>query len=377
MAQRVLVTGGAGFIGSHLVDALLARGYEVRVLDNLTPQVHGESGERPAYLNQEAELVAGDIRDRDLLRSALQGVQYVSHQASAVGVGQSMYQIVHYSSVNVLGTATLLDVLANERHAVERLVVASSMSIYGEGAYSCPIHGAQDVALRPLEQMQQHDWEMHCPACGQVLDALPTAEAKPLRPTSVYAIGKRDQEEMCLTVGRAYNIPTIALRYFNTYGQRQALSNPYTGAVAIFSACLLDGRQPIVYEDGLQSRDFTHVSDIVQANVRAIESTSVEYGTYNVGTGVRTSLLSMLQTLCSVMGRDFQADIQHKFRQGDIRHCFADISAARDGLGFEPTMTLESGLRDLLPWLERSRQAEAGRRIEEAQRELIERGLTT
>jgi dTDP-L-rhamnose 4-epimerase len=218
---------------------------------------------------------------------------------------------------------------------------------------------------------------MHCPACGQVLDALPTDELKPLRPTSVYAVGKRDQEETCLVVGRAYNIPTIALRYFNTYGQRQALSNPYTGAVAIFSACLLDGRRPIVYEDGLQSRDFTHVSDIVQANVRALESTSVEYGTFNVGTGVRTSLLSMLQTLCSAMGREFQADIQQKFRQGDIRHCFADISAARGELGFEPAMPLEEGLRDLLPWLESARQAETGRRVEQAQRELIERGLTT
>ncbi len=378
MTTHVLVTGGAGFIGSYIVDALLAQGYEVRVLDNLTPQVHGPSGKRPAYLNPEAELVVGDVRDRSVIQRALQGVTYVSHQAAVVGVGQSMYQVAYYSDVNVMGTATLLDVLANEKHNVERLVVASSMSIYGEGAYICPIHGSQDVALRPLAQMREHDWEVHCPVCNRVLGAVPTGEAKPLRPTSVYAVGKRDQEEMCLAVGRAYNIPTIALRYFNTYGPRQALSNPYTGAVAIFSSCLLNNQQPIIYEDGLQSRDFTHVTDIAQANVRALEAKRVDFGAYNIGTGVRTSLLAMLETLRSVVGSDLQPSIQQKFREGDIRHCFGDISAARADLDFEPAITLEAGLRDLLPWLQ-SQNIQATRGdslVEQAQAELAAKGLT-
>jgi dTDP-L-rhamnose 4-epimerase len=233
MARRVLVTGGAGFIGSHLVDALLEQGDEVRVLDNLTPQVHGSSGEPPAYLNRAAELIIGDVRDRALLQRALRGVSAVSHQAALVGVGQSMYDIARYTDVNVGGTAVLLDVLANEKHSVERLVVASSMSIYGEGIYRCSNHGFQDVPLRPSAQLVERHWDVYCPHCAAPLKSIPTSEDKPLRPTSIYAINKRDQEEMCLCVGRAYGIPTIALRYFNTYGPRQALSNPYTGAVAI------------------------------------------------------------------------------------------------------------------------------------------------
>ena len=374
MATRVLVTGGAGFIGSHIVDALLERGYDVRILDSLTPQVHGSSGERPRYLNRDAELIVGDMRDRSTLQSALQGVQYISHQAATVGVAQSMYQIAHYTSVNVMGTVTLLDVLANEPHTVERLVVASSMSIYGEGTYACPAHGVQDVALRPLAQMRGYDWEMHCPICATILTPLPTSEAKPLRPTSVYAVNKRDQEEMCLTVGRAYDLPTIALRYFNTYGPRQALSNPYTGAVAIFSSCLLGGRAPIVYEDGRQSRDFTHVADIVQANVLALRATNVAFGAYNVGTGAPTSLISMLNMLRDVISSDISPLIKRRFREGDIRHCFADISTAQTDLGYQPTMTLEAGLRDLVPWLQE--QTASNNHVIEADAELAAKGLT-
>ncbi|GAC1437444.1 MAG: SDR family NAD(P)-dependent oxidoreductase [Chloroflexota bacterium] len=374
MARRVLVTGGAGFIGSHIVDALLAQGDDVRILDNLTPQVHGEGEGWPAYLNREAECVHGDIRDRETLRRALQGVTAISHQASAVGVGQSMYEIARYTDVNVGGTALLLDLLANERHSVERLVVASSMSIYGEGAYRCPEHGVQDVALRPAAQLAARDWELHCSTCSAVLQAVPTREDKPLRPTSVYAVNKRDQEEMCLCVGRAYNIATVALRYFNTYGPRQALSNPYTGAVAIFSSRLLNKRGPIVYEDGRQSRDFTHVRDIVQANVKALRPDGPRDVALNIGTGRPTDLLQLVAALNGALGTDMQARIEAKFRHGDIRHCYADIAAAREALGYEPSVALQDGLVELVGWL---RQETPRDMVEAAQQELAARGLAT
>jgi dTDP-L-rhamnose 4-epimerase len=373
MARRVLVTGGAGFIGSHLVDALLAQGDDVRVLDNLTPQVHGEAGERPAYLTTEVELLRGDVRDREALRRAVAGVTAISHQASAVGVGQSMYEIARYTDVNVGGTAMLLDVLANEKHTVERLVVASSMSIYGEGAYRCPEHGLVDVAPRPAHQLAARDWEMHCPHCARVLEAVPAREDKPLRPTSVYAVNKRDQEEMCLCVGRAYDIPTVALRYFNTYGPRQALSNPYTGAVAIFSTRLLNGRPPIIYEDGLQTRDFTHVRDIVQANVRALQPAAPAGVALNVGTGRPTSLLELVGALNRALGTEIEPQVEHRFREGDIRHCYADIAAARAALGYEPSVSLEEGLADLVTWLRTERPRDL---VEQAQTELVARGLT-
>lgn len=372
VGERVLVTGGAGFIGSHLVDALLAQGNEVRVLDLLSPQVHGEGRVPPSYLAKEAELIAGDIRDRDTVRRALAGVTAVSHQAAAVGVGQSMYRISYYTDVNVAGTATLLDILANERHSVERLVVASSMSIYGEGAYRCSEHGLQAVPLRPKSQMAAHDWEPHCPVCGITLQAVPTGEDKPIRPTSVYAVTKRDQEELCLCTGRAYGIATVALRYFNTYGPRQALSNPYTGVVAIFSSRLLNSRPPVIYEDGRQSRDFTHVRDIVQANLLALRPDGPSDVAVNVGTGRAASLLELQTILSRVLGMEIQPEVRNQFREGDIRHCYADISAARALLGYEPAVSLEAGVRDLVTWLRTERPED---RIEQAQEELMRHGL--
>ncbi|HET6445227.1 MAG TPA: SDR family NAD(P)-dependent oxidoreductase, partial [candidate division Zixibacteria bacterium] len=238
MTETILVTGGAGFIGSHLVDSLVERGHEVRVFDNLEPQVHGElreSGSWPEYSNPAAEYVLGDVRDRDALEAAMSGMDVVFHEAAMVGVGQSMYQIERYVDVNARGTAVLLDIVANEssiRDRLRRLVVASSMSIYGEGSFECEEHGIVFPKLRTEEQLARHDWELHCTRCDRHVKPLPTDEDKPLIPTSTYAISKKDQEEMCLVVGRAYNIPTVALRYFNTYGPRQALSNPYTGVAA-------------------------------------------------------------------------------------------------------------------------------------------------
>jgi dTDP-L-rhamnose 4-epimerase len=370
----VLVTGGAGFIGSHLVDALLARGHRVRVYDSLERQVHGQDATRPGYLSPAAELVVGQMTDRDALRAALAGVEVVYHQAAAVGVAQSMYDIARYVEQNTLGVAVLLDLLANERAAlpVRRLIVASSMSIYGEGQYRCAVDGVVSPKLRPKEQFERGDWEMHCPACGAVVTPEPTPEEKPLAPTSVYAISKRDHEELCLAVGWALGIPTIALRYFGVYGPRQALGNPYTGMLAIFSTRLLNGNPPGVYEDGQQLRDLVHVSDIVQGNILAMERTDVAYEVFNIGTGRPLRVLDVAETLCRELNPAVRPEILGRFRAGDIRHCYADIGKARRLLGYEPKTPFEDGVRDLLGWV-RGQRAEDS--FDAAQQELRRRGL--
>jgi dTDP-L-rhamnose 4-epimerase len=254
--KNVLVTGGAGFIGSHIVDELVSQGHRVRVLDLLAPQVHGRDIQIPKYLPDRVEFMKGDVGDMEAWRWALEDIDLIFHEAAEVGVGQSMYEIVRYMKANTLGTAIMLELLATGEYPIEKLIVASSMSIYGEGAYECPSCGPVFPQLRMTEQLLQRDWEMHCPNCQEVVTPVPTREDKPLFPTSIYAISKRDQEEMCLAIGRAYGIPTVALRYFNVYGPRQALSNPYTGVAAIFSSRLLNGNPPLIFEDGLQSRDW-------------------------------------------------------------------------------------------------------------------------
>ena len=369
---RILVTGGAGFIGSHLVDALLARGHEVRVLDNLSPQVHGRGATRPDYLNPAAELVRGDVRRPSAVRAALDGMEIVFHEAAAVGVGQSMYEIRRYVDVNTLGGAVLLDELANSKHGVRKLIVASSMSIYGEGAYDCASCGRVYPALRPDEQLAAREWEMRCPRCGQPVQARPTDEEKPLAPTSIYAVTKRDHEEMFLAVGRAYRLPTVALRYFNVYGPRQALSNPYTGVAAIFSSRLLNGRAPVVFEDGEQARDFTHVRDIVQANVLAMESDAGDYEVFNVGTGVPTSVRRVAELLAQHLGVDAAPEIVQQFRAGDIRHCYADVSKIQRLLGYQPSVRFEDGLDDLVVWAREQRPDDG---VERATRQLAAKAL--
>jgi dTDP-L-rhamnose 4-epimerase len=375
VGENVLVTGGAGFIGSHLVDALLDAGHCVRVFDSLEPQVHGalrERGEWPAYLADDCERILGDVRDRDALQGAMEGTDVVFHQAAAVGVGQSMYEIERYVDANTRGTAVLLDILANEDHHVRKLIVASSMSIYGEGAYYCREHGEVYPQLRSQEQLAANDWEMHCPVCQRVVEPLPTGEDKPLHPTSIYAITKKDQEQMCLTVGRAYGTPTVALRYFNVYGPRQALSNPYTGVAAIFSSRLLNGKPPVVFEDGHQARDLVHVSDIVQANLLAMKQDAMDYGVFNVGTGRFISILDLAEALIEAMGSGQAPEVVHEFRAGDIRHCYPDIGRIRE-VGYWPQVPFEEGVGELVGWV-RAREAVDG--FEAAKAELAGRGLT-
>lgn len=369
--MNILVTGGAGFIGSHLVDALIERGHRVRILDSLVEQVHGSTA--PSHLNSEAEFVKADVCDAEAVARSLEGIDVVYHQAAEVGVGQSMYEIVRYVKANDLGTAVLLEEMIRRPTQFKKLIVASSMSIYGEGAYRCDVCNATaNPFLRATEQLAAHDWEFKCETCGGLLVPIGTSEQKPLFPTSVYAVTKQDQEQYCLVVGRAYKIPTVAFRYFNVYGTRQALSNPYTGVCAIFSSRLLNDQAPTIFEDGEQSRDFVHVSDIVQANLRALETNNGDYQAMNIGTGRATSVRQIAQLLAKGLGKEIDPEIVGKYREGDIRHCVADISKIRELLGYEPKVTLEAGLAELLDWLG---EQESVDRVESATAELSQRSL--
>ncbi|HMT09016.1 MAG TPA: NAD-dependent epimerase/dehydratase family protein [Pyrinomonadaceae bacterium] len=350
--SNILVTGGAGFIGSHLVDALVAAGHRVRILDSIVPQVHGDK--LPDHINPDAEFIRADVCDADAVSNALDGINVVYHEAAEVGVGQSMYEIVRYVKANDLGTAVLLEEIIKRPGQFKKLVVASSMSIYGEGAYRNTATGETVFPqLRSDEQLAAHDWEFTVD--GVQLEPIGTPESKPLFPTSVYAVSKQDQEQYCLSVGRAYKIPTVALRYFNVYGTRQALSNPYTGVCAIFSSRLMNNERPVIFEDGGQTRDFVHVSDIVQANLLALESDAANYHAINIGTGRAISVGEVAQILAKGLGKDIEPEFVSKYREGDIRHCVADIGKARELLGYEPKVTLEDGMTELLAWVRNQR----------------------
>lgn len=366
---NVLVTGGAGFIGSHLVDALIEQGHRVRVLDALVSQVHADG--KPEYLNPEAEFARGDVCDAKAVERALEGIDVVYHKAAEVGVGQSMYEMERYVRANDLGTSVLLEAIVKQG-GIRKLIVASSMSIYGEGAYSCSNCGLTNPKLRTAEQLLARRWEIECPLCGRALSPIPTNEDKPLFPSSVYAITKQNQEQFCLVVGRAYNIPTVALRYFNVYGTRQALSNPYTGVCAIFSSRLLNNQPPMIFEDGEQGRDFVHVKDIVQANLRALDTDRADYQALNIGTGQSISIREISRLLAKGLGKNIEPEIVGKYREGDIRHCVADISRARDLLGYEPKISLTQGMPELLDWV---RQQHAADQVAQATAELEERQL--
>ena len=348
-AERVLVTGGAGFIGSHLVDRLVAGGWDVRVLDVLEPQVHGDSS---GYRNRGAKYLEGSVLDAGLVASAVEGMDAVVHLAAQVGVGQSMYEMTRYVRDNCLGTAVLLEALAERRDAISALVVASSMSIYGEGLYACHACGALDAEVaRSVESLVDRRWEPVCTSCGSEAKPMPTPERKRLDCDSVYATTKRDQEELCLVFGRSYGVRTVALRFFNVYGPRQSLSNPYTGVAAIFASRLLNGSSPLVFEDGLQSRDFVHVSDIVDAIELSLVNDGARNVALNVGTGAATTVLDVAHALAEGLGVDLAPEIVNRFRQGDIRHCYADISAAREILGYEPSVSLREGMKNLVGWI--------------------------
>jgi dTDP-L-rhamnose 4-epimerase len=365
--SAVLVTGGAGFVGSHLVDALLARGERVRVLDNLDPLAH-PGGEPPSALDPEAELLIGDLRDRAAVERALEGVHCVFHLGGVVGNGESMVNVGRAVDSNAGGTATLLEAVIDRREHVRRVVVASSMVVYGEGSYECARHGGVSPQQRSTAQLRQRRWEPLCPDCGEPLRPVPTREDAPLRPTSVYGITKRDQEELALMLGQAYGIETVALRYLNVYGPGQALANPYTGVAAIFAARLLNLRRPRVFEDGGQIRDLVHVADVVRATLAAADATQAPGQALNVATGRRVRVLELGQRLAEALDSTLEPEVSGEYRAGDIRHCFADTTRAAELLGFEAQVPLERGLPELAEWVatqvvdERGDEALAGLR---------------
>lgn len=345
--ERVLVTGGAGFIGSHLVDRLVAEKYRVRVLDIFEPQVH--RGKKPKYLNKKADYIKGDVRKAADLKKALKGIDVVFHLAAQVGVGQSMYQIARYMDHNTMGTSILMEHIINNRGRIRKVIVASSMSIYGEGAYTCDSCGPAEPAERSEADLKKRIWEYRCPKCGTVLKPVGTTEEKTLRSTSIYAISKKDQEEVVLNLGKAYKLPVVALRFFNVYGPRQSLSNPYTGVCAIFSSRIKNDNTPLVYEDGLQTRDFVNVRDVARANILAMRSEKADYGYFNVGTGKPTSVLEIANMLSGLYGKEPKVVIKNQFRIGDIRHCFADISKL-GAIGYKPAVDFREGMEELVEW---------------------------
>jgi len=367
---KVLVTGGAGFIGSFIVDKLVEKGHSVRIFDNLEPQVH--EGAMPEYLNKKAEIFDGDIRNCDQIQKAIEDQEVIFHQAAAVGVGQSMYQISKYVEINTLGTANLFDILVNSQHKVRKVIVAASMSSYGEGSYDCENCGIIFPDMRTGQQLKAERWELECPKCQKPLKPIPTKETKYQNCKSIYAMTKKDQEDIALTVGKAYNIPTVALRYFNVYGPRQSLSNPYTGVVAIFMSRIKNDNPPIVYEDGMQTRDFVSVHDIVQANMLAMELDEANYEVFNVGSGQPRAIKEIGEILAKLYGKEITPQATKEFRKGDIRHCFADISKLKDKLGYEPRILFEEGMKELIEW---SRRIEAEDKFEQATKELKARGL--
>ena len=376
--EKVLVTGGAGFIGSHTVDLLVNNGYETIIVDNLEPQVHGKQKNKPDYINKDAIFVQHDIQDQNSQKKIISEVDAIIHLAALVGVGQSMYQIERYINGNTKATATLLNILAKKEHNIKKLVVASSMSVYGEGKYHCEKCATEAYPdLRTHQQLKNQQWDQLCPNCCSILKPLPTDENKPLMPTSIYAQSKHHQEEMCLLIGKTYDIPTVALRYFNVYGSRQSLSNPYTGACAIFTSRILNNKPPYIFEDGNQKRDFIHVKDVAQANLRALENNKANYKAINIGTGKPISIVELAETLIKLYNKPkLKLYVSNEYRKGDIRHCYADTTKAQKFLNFKPTTTLHEGLTELAGWA-KTHGWDAIDLFEKALQELKEKDLAT
>ena len=363
--RKVLITGGAGFIGSHTADALLAKGYLVRMLDCLDPQIHGIEQAVPNYLDSRCELIRGDVRNADHVRAAIEGVDAVYHFAAQTGVGQSMYAIHSYCDININATAQLLDVLANADHRVKKVILSSSRAVYGEGKYMCGSCGIVFPPARSRQQLESHQWGIKCPTCNSLLTSVPTDEEKPQDPISIYALTKKVQEDLLRMFSVTYGIPHVILRYFNVYGARQAINNPYTGIGAIFTNRALSGDDIVIYEDGQPGRDFVNVRDVVQANLLALENEQAINRTFNVGTGECLSVVDLARLIKEKLQSGVNLKYTNQFRIGDIRDCYADLTRSRAILGYSPKVSFGEGVEELITWARgervenRSAEAEA------------------
>lgn len=365
--MKVLVTGGAGFIGSHTVDLLIEKGFDVIILDNLEPQVHGNK--KPDYLNPKAKFILGDVTNTNTWENVLKNVDGVVHLAAMVGVGQSMYQPVRYLDVNTIGTAKFYETLLKNpkiKKKIQKIIVASSMSIYGEGAYECKNCGTIYPGLRSKNQLEKKDWEIHCLNCDEYAKPIPTSEDKPPLNLSTYALSKYDQEKMALNYGFTLDIPTAALRYFNVFGPRQSLNNPYTGVCAIFSSRIKNNNPPAIYEDGKQTRDFIYVEDIARANVLCLEKFN-GIDSFNVGSGEPISILKISEILIELHNSNLEPKTTEEFRVGDVRHAFGDVSKIKK-IGFKAKTSLREGFQKLIEWSETQKAVD---RFEEAERERL------
>ena len=351
MIKRVLITGGAGFIGSNLALELIHKGYSVIVLDNLSPQIHGDNSKLLANIVDDCEFVLGDVRNRTDWKNCLKGVDVVVHLAAETGTGQSMYEIEKYIDVNVKGTAILLDILANEKHNVQKVIVASSRSIYGEGKYKSTIYGEVYPDVRRDADMKVGDFEVKCPVYNTNLDLLPTDEKSKIHPSSIYGITKQTQEQMVLTACQSLGISALAFRYQNVFGPGQSLSNPYTGILSIFSNRILHKKGIEVFEDGLQSRDFVFIDDVVTATVSGIESSNEVNGVFNVGSGVPQSVSYIVDQLLTAFKISVPVNINAKYRLGDIRHNYADLTKVQSTFGFQPSVSFENGINQFVKWV--------------------------
>jgi len=374
--MHILVTGGAGFIGSHLVPRLVSRGHRVRILDALTEQIHGPGAEFSAALREQAECLRGDVTDSAAVARALEDVDVVVHLAAETGMGQSQYEIVRYTDVNVGGTARLLQALSETRGAVRRLVLSSTARIYGDGPYRCPDHGRVFPAQRSVEQMSRGDWAMRCPDCGREVQVASCLEDDLRQPGSMYAVTKCAQEDMVRLFGAVYGLDAVVLRYQNVYGAGQALRNPYTGVLSVFCTRLRNGLVPEVYEDGDESRDFVYVTDIAEATVAAVERDGLGGETINVGGGGRSSIIDVARSIARAFGVDESIEpvVTGMFRAGEVRHMEADITTAQRLLDYAPAVSLDEGIRRLVTWVHQQpiHQDRSGKAFEE----LRARGLS-
>ena len=373
--KNILISGGAGFIGSNLTKKLVSKGYNITILDNLSKQIHGKDQKSELYnsIKEISTFILGDVCNEEDWKKSLKGQDAVIHLAAETGTGQSMYEISRYNDVNILGTSHLLDFLANNKNSVKKLIIASSRSIYGEGKYKCENHGVVYPNDRIVSNMMKGKFDLFCDACGSELNLMPTDENSKIHPSSIYGITKQQQEQMTLLMGRSLGIPAVALRYQNVYGPGQSLSNPYTGILSIFSTRMLNGNDIDIYEDGEESRDFVFIDDVVEATILALEKEEANHQIFNVGSGETTSVSQVANSLKKLYDSNVNISIGGSFRLGDIRHNYADLNKIKNLLGFTAKFDFQTGISRFADWVKTQEVKED--KYEQSLNELKNKGL--